>query len=182
MTRRNIYITVCTLVSLIIMIFVLNWSYQSLKLSVRGFPLFSSFLDVDKWRMNEENLSAGKLDYAEESQIVRQSMVNDLVSHNKNIYLKRNTLLATLGKPLKPELYLSLSDKISFALLYNKSKENVLNSINSRTEKKYDMSGLCITKDDVIYIAGRSYSGACVLIFFYDESGTLIDCAWLEQQ
>ena len=107
-------------------------------------------------------------------------MISDLIIRNKNIYEKRNTLVTTLGKSLSFQLL--TGGRISLALLDNNSELNVIHLINSRSGKLYDISGLNITKDDVIYIAGRAASGKCVIIFFYDDSGTLIDCAWVEEQ
>ena len=179
MRKKNILSVIRWLTPILFLAFLICYFYQPWQILMRGFPIFRHLLDVEKWRMNEEDLAAGRLDYTAKLQVTRQGMVSDLICHHKDLYVKREVLLATLGKSITFD---SQSGRTSLALLDCKNDSVVLSRINSRSGKIEDISGFCITKNDVLYVAGVTASGYCLLIFFYDDTGTIIDCAWMEEQ
>ena len=176
---RKQYKSISIIVSSFIMIVLISWLYQPWQIMMRGFPIFRNCLDIDKWRLKEDSLAVGIFDITGGTEVIRQRMVSDLICHHKEIYLKRDVLIATLGKSIQ---FTPRGGKTTLALLDGKIESTILHSINSRHRRIQSLSGFCITKDDVIYVAGESISGCCLLIFFYDNTGNFIDCAWLEEQ
>lgn len=156
----------------------------------------SSSFDEEKWSMTKALNSVGtgnnseyQLHQIELVEMIhnRQDMILDLIQNRCDIISRRENALKVLGKPLDivtfrndgyNKFWSEARDPI-FDVdtdIFVRSRDSIIRPTGDLLSGGY----LGYTKSDLVYIAGSSGSGHCLLVLLYDKHGILIKCGWFE--
>ncbi len=155
----------------------------------------ASSFDEEKWSIATAKNYVGtgyKCMYQlEEIELVmmhdRQDMILDLIQNRCDIISRRENALKVLGKPLDiltvrndgyNKFWSEARDPIFDvdADIFVRSRDSIIRPTGDLLSGGY----LGYTKSDLVYIAGSSGSGHCLLVLLYDKHGILIKCGWFE--